>query len=115
MVHFTSTSKRHLLLYELPFIITIFDGCHRGAREFPEVRTFGEFERSEILFGFESTKAAIVIVNAPELIRRSRSSLRHGTGARGLHPFSPSAYASQSTTDEADDAAVLAKYRLEPG
>ncbi|MET4089329.1 glycosyltransferase [Bradyrhizobium sp. S3.5.5] len=115
VVHFTSTSKRHLLLYELPFIITIFDGCHRDAPEFPEVRTFGEFERREILFGLASTKAAVVIVNAPELIDDLSRRYAMERDRAVCIPFSPSAYVSQAAPDATDDAAVLAKYRLEPG
>lgn len=115
VVHFTSTSKRHLLLYELPFIITIFDGCHRDAPEFPEVRTFGEFERREILFGLASTKAAVVIVNAPELIDDLSRRYAMERDRAVCIPFSPSAYVGQSAPAAADDAAVLAKYRLEPG
>ncbi|MCP3401446.1 glycosyltransferase family 1 protein [Bradyrhizobium sp. CCGB20] len=115
VVHFTSTSKRHLLLYELPFIITIFDGCHRDAPEFPEVRTFGEFERREILFGLASTKAAVVIVNAPELIDDLCRRYAMERDRAVCIPFSPSAYVGQSAPAAADDAAVLAKYRLEPG
>ena len=115
VVHFTSTSKRHLLLYQLPFIITIFDGCHRDAPEFPEVRTFGEFERREILFGLASTKAAVVIVNAPELVDDLCRRYAMERDRAVCIPFSPSAYVSQSAPDAADDAAVLAKYRLEPG
>ncbi|WP_236840752.1 glycosyltransferase [Bradyrhizobium sp. CCGE-LA001] len=115
VVHFTSTSKRHLLLYELPFIITIFDGCHRDAPEFPEVRTFGEFERREILFGLASTKAAIVIVNAPELTDDLCRRYAMERERAVCIPFSPSTYVSQSLPDAETDAAVLTKYRLEPG
>lgn len=115
VVHFTSTSKRHLLLYELPFIITIFDGCHRDAPEFPEVRTFGEFERREILFGLASTKAAVVIVNAPELIDDLCRRYAMERDRAVCIPFSPSAYVGQSAPDAAADAAVLTKYGLEPG
>nr|WP_306235786.1 glycosyltransferase [Bradyrhizobium sp. Bra64] len=115
VVHFTSTSKRHLLLYELPFIITIFDGCHRDAPEFPEVRSFGEFERREILFGLASTKAAVVIVNAPSLIDDLSRRYAMERDRAVCIPFSPSAYVSQSEPDAAADAAVLAKYRLQPG
>ncbi|WP_234679592.1 glycosyltransferase family 4 protein [Bradyrhizobium monzae] len=115
VVHFTSTSKRHLLLYELPFIITIFDGCHRDAPEFPEVRTFGEFERRETLFGLASTKAAVVIVNAPELIDDLSRRYAMERDRAVCIPFSPSAYVSQSAPAAVDDAEVLAKYRLEPG
>ncbi|WP_342740099.1 glycosyltransferase [Bradyrhizobium sp. B117] len=115
VVHFTSTSKRHLLLYELPFIITIFDGCHRDAPEFPEVRTFGEFERREILFRLASTKAVAVIVNAPELIDDLCRRYAMERERAICIPFSPSTYVSRSAPDAAADAAVLAKYKLEPG
>lgn len=115
VVHFTSTSKRHLLLHQLPFIITIFDGCHRDAPEFPEVRTFGEFERREILFRFASTKAVAVIVNAAELIDDLCRRYAMERERAICIPFSPSTYVSRSTPDAAADAAVLAKYRLGPG
>lgn len=115
VVHFTSTSKRHLLLHELPFIITIFDGCHRDAPEFPEVRTFGEFERREILFRLASTKAVAVIVNASELIDDLCRRYAMERNRAICIPFSPSTYVSRSAPDAGADAAVLAKYRLEPG
>lgn len=115
VVHFTSTSKRHLLLHQLPFIITIFDGCHRDAPEFPEVRTFGEFERREILFRLASTKAVAVIVNASELIDDLCRRYAMERERAICIPFSPSTYVSRSAPDAAADAAVLAKYRLEPG
>ncbi|TYL91730.1 glycosyltransferase family 4 protein [Bradyrhizobium rifense] len=115
VVHFTSTSKRHLLLHQLPFIITIFDGCHRDAPEFPEVRTFGEFERREILFRLASTKAVAVIVNASELIDDLCRRYAMERDRAICIPFSPSTYVSSSAPDAAADAAVLAKYRLEPG
>ena len=115
LVHFTSTSKRHLLLYQLPFIITIFDGCHRDAPEFPEVRAFGEFERREILFGLASTKAALVLVNAPELIDDLCRRYAMQRERAVCIPFSPSTYVAKSGDAAAADAAVLAKYRLEPG
>lgn len=115
VVHFTSTSKRHLLLHQLPFIITIFDGCHRDAPEFPEVRTFGEFERREMLFRLASTKAVAVIVNAPELIDDLCRRYAMEPERAICIPFSPSTYVSRSTPDAAADTAVLTKYQLEQG
>lgn len=115
IVHFTSTSKRHLLLYQLPFIITIFDGCHRDAPEFPEVRAFGEFERREILFGLASMKAALVIVNAQELVDDLCRRYGMERDRAVCIPFSPSTYIDQSAADDAADATVLGKHRLEPG
>lgn len=116
VVHFTSTSKRHLLLYQLPFIITIFDGCHRDAPEFPEVRAFGEFERREILFGLGSTKAVLVLVNAPELVEDLSRRYAVERSRMVSIPFSPSVYVSSSARDGDDsDDDVLEKYQLERG
>ncbi|KRQ10146.1 glycosyltransferase [Bradyrhizobium manausense] len=115
VVHFTSTSKRHLLLYQLPFTITVFDGCHRDTPEFPEVRAFGEFERREILFGLACTKAAIVIANAPELVDNLCRRYAMERDRAVCIPLSPSPYVAQSTKAGATDAAVLGKHGLEPG
>nr|WP_249808520.1 MULTISPECIES: glycosyltransferase [unclassified Bradyrhizobium] len=115
VVHFTSTSKRHLLLYQLPFTITVFDTCHRDTPEFPEVRAFGEFERREVLFGLACAKAAIVIANAPELID---SLCRHYAMERDRAvyiPLLPSIYVARSRKDGEADAAILRKHGLEPG
>ncbi|MET4387999.1 glycosyltransferase involved in cell wall biosynthesis [Bradyrhizobium sp. F1.4.3] len=115
VVHFTSTSKRHLLLYQLPFVITIFDGCHRDAPEFPEVRAFGEFERREILFGLGSMKAVLVVVNAPELVEDLSRRYAVERSRMVQIPFSPSIYVASSGDGAAGrDEAVLKKYRLEP-
>ncbi|WP_027576381.1 glycosyltransferase family 1 protein [Bradyrhizobium sp. WSM1743] len=113
VVHFTSTSKRHLLLYQLPFIITIFDGCHRDAPEFPEVRAFGEFERREILFGLGSMKAVLVLVNAPELVEDLSRRYAVERSRMVSIPFSPSVYVSSADGTDSGDDAVLKKYRLE--
>ncbi len=115
LVHFTSTSKRHLLLYELPFLITIFDTCHRDTPEFPEVRAFGEFERREILFGLGCMKAAMVIVNAPKLVDDLSRRYALERDRAVCIPFSPSTYVARATQGDATDAAVLQKYGLEPG
>lgn len=116
LVYFTTPSNWHLLLYKVPFIITIFDGCHRDAPEFNEVREFGEFERREMLFRSASTKAVLVVVNAEELI--DKLSLRYAMNRdRAVCiPLSPSNYVVRSVADNAaDDASVLLKYKLEPG
>jgi glycosyltransferase involved in cell wall biosynthesis len=117
VVYFTNPSKWHLLLYKLPFISTIFDGCHRDAPEFDEVREFGDFERRELLFRSLATKAVLVIANAPELIDALGRRYAMEADRAICIPFSPSISVAQSAgVDEAkNDAAVLAKYKLEPG
>jgi glycosyltransferase involved in cell wall biosynthesis len=116
IVYFTSTSKWHLLLYKLPFIITIFDGCHRDAPEFEEVRAFGEFERREVLFRSAATKAVLVITNAKELIDALCRRYALEPDRAVCIPFSPSTYVTRPTASEqTNDAAVLRKYGLESG
>ena len=116
LVYFTTASNWHLLLYKLPFIITIYDGCHRDAPEFDEVREFGEFERREMLFRSASTKAVLVVVNAEELIDALRRRYAMEPNRTVCVPLSPSTYVGRSIADsKAADAAVLAKYKLEPG
>lgn len=116
LVYFTTPSNWHLLLYKLPFIITIFDGCHRDAPEFGEVREFGEFERREMLFRSASTKAALVVVNAEQLIDTLVRRYAMDRDRAVCVPLSPSTYVGRSIADGSDDdASVLAKYRIEPG
>lgn len=116
VVYFTTTSIWHLLLYKLPFIITIFDGCHRDAPEFDEVREFGEFERREILFRSASTKAVLVVANSAGLIADLGRRYALEPNRAICIPFSPSTYVTRSlTNDSTADAAVLEKYGLQPG
>jgi glycosyltransferase involved in cell wall biosynthesis len=94
----------------------VFDGCHRDTPEFDEVREYAEFERREILFRSASTKAALVVTNAQEII----DALCHRYGMEPTRavciPFSPSHFVSRSVAaGEVDDATVLKKYGLEPG
>jgi glycosyltransferase involved in cell wall biosynthesis len=116
IVYFTTTSNWNLVLYKLPFIITIFDGCFRDSPEFDEVREFAQFERRDIVWRSAVTKAAVVITNADELIdmlcRRYAMERDHAV----CIPFSPSVYVSRpGAGDEAEDAAILSKHGLEPG
>ena len=116
VVYFTTTSIWHLLLYKLPFVITIFDGCHRDAPEFDEVREFGEFERREILFRSASTKAVLVVANSAGLIEDLGRRYALEPNRAICIPFSPSTYVTRSlANDSAADASVLEKYGLKPG
>lgn len=117
VVYFTNPSKWHLVLYKLPFISTIFDGCHRDAPEFDEAREFGDFERREMLFRSLATKAVLVVTNAPELIDLLCRRYAMEPDRAICIPFSPSISVAQSADkhDPNTDTAVLSKYGLEPG
>jgi glycosyltransferase involved in cell wall biosynthesis len=117
IAYFTTTSNWNLILYKLPFIITIFDGCFRDSPEFDEVREFAQFERRETVWRSACTKAALVVTNAQELIdmlcRRYAMERDHAVCV----PFSPSPYVARSDGAGAaeTDAAILRKYDLEAG
>lgn len=118
IVYFTTTSNWNLVLYKLPFIVNIFDDCHRDNPEFDEVHEFAQFERREIVWRSACTKAAVVVTNANELIdmlcRRYAMERDHAVCV----PFSPSPYVTQSNADDATrdgDAAILGQYKLEAG
>ena len=115
IVYFATPSKWHFLLNKLPFVFTVFDGCHRDAPEFEEVSVFGEFERREKLFRSGTTKSAVVVTNAKEIVETLGR--RYGMDAdRAICiPFAPSIYVNRSLRSDKDDDAVFEKYGLEPG
>lgn len=116
IVYFTTTSNWNLVLYQLPFIITIFDGCFRDSPEFDEVREFAQFERRDTVWRNSAIKASVVITNADELIdmlcRRYAMERDHAV----CIPFSPSPYVSRwEATGVVEDDAILRKHGIEPG
>ncbi|MBR1092404.1 glycosyltransferase [Bradyrhizobium manausense] len=118
IVYFTTTSNWNLVLYKLPFIITIFDGCHRDSPEFDEVREFAQFERREIVWRSACTKAALVITNAEEIIDKLCFRYAMTRDRAVCIPLSPSPYVTRANADEAtreQDSAILSRYGLEPG
>lgn len=116
IVYFTTPSIWHMLLYKLPFTITIFDICHRDAPEFDEVREFGHFERRERLFASASTKATLVIANSAELIEDLGRCYGLDSRRAVCIPFSPSVYVTHDASSAGvSDDDVLRKYHLEPG
>ena len=116
IVYFATPSKWHLLLYRLPFIITVFDGCHRDVPEFEEVRVFGEFERREVLYRSAVTKAVLVIANDEGLIDSLCRRYAMERDRAVCIPFSPSSYVGRPEAQDAvGDADILKKYNLQPG
>lgn len=116
IVYFTTTSNWNLVLYKLPFIITIFDGCFRDSPEFDEVREFAQFERRDMVWRSAVTKAAVVITNADELIDMLCWRYAMERDHAVCIPFSPSVYVSRpGVSDEASDAVILRKHGVEPG
>lgn len=116
IVYFTTTSNWNLVLNQLPFIITIFDGCYRDSPEFDEVRQFGQFERRDTVWRTGATKASVVVTNADELIDMLCRRYAMERDRAVCIPFSPSPYVSRSNvTEAAEDSAILRKHCIEPG
>jgi glycosyltransferase involved in cell wall biosynthesis len=118
IVYFTTTSNWHLVLYKLPFIITIFDCCHRDSPQFEETREFGAFERREIVWRSAVTKAALVVANAAEVIDALCRRYAMEPDRAVCVPFSPSPYVTHAGSRDVGkdaDAAILHKYGIEPG
>lgn len=118
IVYFTTTSNWNLVLYKLPFMITIFDGCHRDSPEFDEVREFAQFERREIVWRSACTKAAVVITNANELTDILCLRYAMARDHAVCIPLSPSPYVTRANADDATregDSAILSRYGLQPG
>jgi glycosyltransferase involved in cell wall biosynthesis len=113
VVIFLTQSKWFLLLEDTLFIMTVFDNCHRDAPEFPEARSFGEFERREWFYRTALNKAVFTVVDCCELSRSLED--RYGLDGKRvvIIPFEPSVFVRSS--EDGDAASVLAKYGLEPG
>jgi hypothetical protein len=74
LVYFvTPTTAAHELQIK-PFVWTLWDLCHLDSPEFPEVRTSGKFEAREATISQNLRKAALVIVDSPELEDNARRS-----------------------------------------
>lgn len=89
LVYFvTPTTAAHELQIK-PFVWTLWDLCHLDSPEFPEVRTSGKFEAREATISQNLRKAALVIVDSPELEDNARRSYGITADKFVTIPFSP--------------------------
>jgi glycosyltransferase involved in cell wall biosynthesis len=101
-------------LSDHPFIVTVWDLCHRDHVEFPEVYARREFERRERRYQASLSRAVAVVANCPTLARKIVS-LYHVTPERIVElPLLPSDsvryYAAGNKRQSAE--AVRHKYNL---
>ena len=87
---FNARSATALRLSTHPFVITVWDICHRDFPEFPEVSYNREFERREQLLKALLPKALAVIVNAPSEIDDIANLYQINRERIVLIPFLPS-------------------------
>ncbi|HEV8013200.1 MAG TPA: glycosyltransferase family 1 protein, partial [Pontimonas sp.] len=91
LVYFvTPTTSAHELQIK-PFVWTLWDLCHLDSPEFPEVRTSGKFEAREATISQNLRKAALAIVDSPELEENARRSYGITSDKFVTIPFAPPA------------------------
>jgi glycosyltransferase involved in cell wall biosynthesis len=89
LVYFiTPTTAAHELQIK-PFVWTLWDLCHLDSPEFPEVRTSGKFEAREATISQNLRKAALVVVDSPELEENARRSYGITSDKFVTIPFAP--------------------------
>lgn len=79
-----------LRLSDHPFVVTVWDLCHRDLPEFPGVSLGREFERREQCLRIALPKALAVIVNCPSHAQRIHQIYQVATERIVLLPFLPS-------------------------
>lgn len=75
LLYFLSPSSLCLQLQQLPYVLTVWDLCHRDYPEFPEVRADGEFARREQFYAGPALSQAVAVIvdsdhSAAQLHRR---------------------------------------------
>jgi len=75
LLYFLSPSPLCLQLQQLPYVMTVWDLCHRDYPEFPEVRADGEFARREQFYAGPALSQAVAVIvdsdhSATQLCRR---------------------------------------------
>jgi glycosyltransferase involved in cell wall biosynthesis len=84
LVYFLNPTMVCLELVNLPYIITVWDLCHRDFLEFPEVRFNHEFEKREKFYAGNGLKKAVAVIVDSNL---SQTNLikRYGLDEKRIH------------------------------
>lgn len=92
IAYFLSPSNLALSFRRLPYILTVWDLCHRDHPEFPEVSENGEFERRERLYRNAISGAYLTLSDSDVLSRKI--SRFYGVDADRLiaMPFQPAGF-----------------------
>ncbi|MGC8604172.1 MAG: glycosyltransferase family 4 protein [Desulfomonilaceae bacterium] len=114
LVYFISPSNEALSLQSLNYIFTVWDLCHLDFPEFPEVSSFGEFEKRERTYLGTLAKAYCVIADSQESKKKIQSCYSVFPERILVIPFQPAPDCSRNPTEN-DDKQILRHYDLEPG
>lgn len=95
LVYFLSPSDYALALQNLPYILTVWDLCHRDHPEFPEVSRAGEYLRRENYYRLAINRSYLTVTDSEELSRRVMR--RYGTDSDRLlaMPYQPAGFVSE--------------------
>ncbi|WP_133247336.1 glycosyltransferase family 1 protein [Azospira sp. I13] len=98
LVYFLSPSGYALALRQLPYILTVWDLCHRDHPEFPEVRAQGEFARREAFYREAINRAVLTLTDSEELNQRMAQYYGAESGRLLAMPFQPAGFARESAS-----------------
>lgn len=113
LVYFLTQAPTPAMLQQTNYITTVFDLCHRDTPEFPEVRSFGEFQSREHHFRNNLCPALTIITESErlsDLVARRYGIDRERCLAMPMSP-SPFLQGELSTAK----SLVLKKYNLDEG
>lgn len=113
LVYFTSPSNLAMFTEKFPFILTVWDLCHRDCVEFPEVRQDRVFEHREQRYSRTLSKAVAIFVDSE--LGRDNAIRRYGLdfGRVIVYPFSPAPSVSENATAELGEPDTRAKYAID--
>jgi len=94
LVVFVSPSPRACELRVKPFVWTFWDLAHLEHPEFPEVRTWGKFERREETHALALRKASLLIVDSEDLVNLAVRSFGIPKEKFVVIPLEPAIYSS---------------------
>jgi len=102
LVYFVSPSGHAPALRSLPYVLTVWDLCHRDHPEFPEVAAGSEFARREDFYRYAINRSYLTLSDSEEL--NGRIVHRYGADPDRLvaMPFQPASFASNAAEECGD-------------
>lgn len=110
LFYFLSPHPLSTKLVKIPYILTVWDLCHRDFNEFPEVRENLEFERRENFYASHAMNKAIAIIVESELGKKNLIN-RYGIDDNRIHVLKQLPRQHQS---DIKDINIKEKYQI-PG
>jgi glycosyltransferase involved in cell wall biosynthesis len=115
LVYFPTPTLYAASLQKLNYIVTVWDLCHQDNLEFPEVRSFGEFNAREVINRKILNSALAIIVESEKLAHKI--AIRYDISQDRVIPMptSPSPFLNNFQDNKKNMMDVLKFYGLELG